>query len=124
MVLSKQVSYRYHNKRKSPINGLFTPFMKLCLLFELAKFDVILIRFGLFSILYSFENIGFSTHYFSFHILLVPIQYQLFFSLLCVVPVACRSFDYSKNNRLLVCKFTYGDYNTKKLIQQHTIFCY
>lgn len=35
MVLSKQVSYRYHNKRKSPINGLFTPFMKLCLLFKL-----------------------------------------------------------------------------------------
>ena len=30
MILSKQVSYRYHDKRKSPINGLFTPFMKLC----------------------------------------------------------------------------------------------
>ena len=37
VVLSKQVSYRYHNKRKSPINGLFTPFMKLCLLFKLGK---------------------------------------------------------------------------------------
>ena len=37
MVLSKQVSYRYHDKRKSPINGLFTPFMKLCLLFKLRK---------------------------------------------------------------------------------------
>ena len=35
MVLSKPVSYKYHNKRKSPINGLFTPFMKLCLLFKL-----------------------------------------------------------------------------------------
>ena len=32
---SKQVSYRYLDKRKSPINGLFTPFMKLCLLFKL-----------------------------------------------------------------------------------------
>ena len=31
------VSYRYHDKRKSPINGLFTPFMKLCLLFKLDK---------------------------------------------------------------------------------------
>ena len=31
------VSYRYHDKRKSPINGLFTPFMKLCLLFKLIK---------------------------------------------------------------------------------------
>lgn len=57
---------------------------------ELAKFDVILIRFSSFSILYNFENDGFSTHYFSFHTLLVPIQYQLFFSLLYVVPVACR----------------------------------
>jgi len=31
------VSYRYHDKRKSPINGLFTPFMKLCLLLKLGK---------------------------------------------------------------------------------------
>ena len=31
------VSYRYLDKRKSPINGLFTPFMKLCLLFKLDK---------------------------------------------------------------------------------------
>ena len=29
------VSYKYHDKRKSPINGLFTPFMKLCLLLKL-----------------------------------------------------------------------------------------
>ena len=35
VVLSKQVSYRYHGKRKSPINGSFTPFMKLYLLFKL-----------------------------------------------------------------------------------------
>ena len=56
------------------------------LLFELAKFDVILIRFSSFSILYNFENDGFSTHYFSFHTLLVPIQYQLFF-----VIIVCSS---------------------------------
>ena len=31
------VSYRYHDKRKSPINGLFTPFMKLCLLLKLNR---------------------------------------------------------------------------------------
>lgn len=37
VVLSKQVPYRYHNKRKSPIKGLFTPFMKLCLIFKLGK---------------------------------------------------------------------------------------
>lgn len=35
VVLQKQVSYRYHDKRKSFINGLFAPFMKLCLLFKL-----------------------------------------------------------------------------------------
>lgn len=27
LVLSKRGSYRYHNKRKIPINGLFVPFM-------------------------------------------------------------------------------------------------
>ena len=31
------VSYRYLDKRKSPINGLFKPFMKLCLLFKLNR---------------------------------------------------------------------------------------
>ena len=55
-------------------------------LLQLAKFDVILIRFGLFSIPCDFENNGFSTHYFSFHTLLVPIQYQLFF-----VIIVCSS---------------------------------
>ena len=40
--ISKQVSYyRYHNKRKSPINGLFTPFMKLCLLLKLTESSLI-----------------------------------------------------------------------------------
>ena len=42
MVLSKQVSYRYHEKRKSPINGLFTPFMELCLLFKLLGGEIYL----------------------------------------------------------------------------------
>lgn len=35
------VSYRYLDKRKSPINGLFTPFMKLCLLFKL-RFEFVI----------------------------------------------------------------------------------
>ena len=34
------VSYRYLDKRKSPINGLFKPFMKLCLLFKLFPKEV------------------------------------------------------------------------------------
>ena len=94
------------------------------MLFKLAKFDVILIRFKSFSILFSFENSGFSTHYFSFHTLLVPIQYQLFFSLLCVVPVACRSINYSENNHQLVCKFTYRNYNLKLLFLQQKVLWY
>lgn len=106
----KTISRSKKKDRKVPI---LRTFQSKCPLLELAKFDVILIRFSSFSILYNFENNGFSTHYFSFHTLLVPIQYQLFFSLLCVVPVACRSFDYSKNNRLLVCKFTHKNNNTK-----------
>ena len=36
------VSYRYLDKRKSPINGLFTPFMKLCLLFKLLGGEIYL----------------------------------------------------------------------------------
>ena len=55
-------------------------------LLKLAKFDVILIRFRSFSILCSFESSGFSTHYFSFHTLVVLIQYQLFF-----VTIVCSS---------------------------------
>ncbi len=57
VVLSKQVSYRYHGKRKSPINGLFTPFMGLCLLFKLAKFGLILVVPILLSILSCIDNI-------------------------------------------------------------------
>ena len=106
------------NKFGKPSRTLIIP------LFKLAKLDVILIRFKSFSILFSFENSGFSTHYFSFHTLLVPIQYQLFFSLLCVVPVACRSINYSENNHQLVCKFTYRNYNLKLLFLQQKVLWY
>lgn len=56
VVLQKQVSYRYHDKRKSFINGLFAPFMKLCLLFKLAEFGLILIVLMQLSILFSIDN--------------------------------------------------------------------
>ncbi len=56
VVLSKQVSYRYHGKRKSPISGLFTPFMGLCLLFKLAKSGLILVVPILLSILSCIDN--------------------------------------------------------------------
>jgi len=56
VVLQKQVSYRYHDKRKSFINGLFAPFMKLCLLFKLAKFGLILVVSISLSILYCIDN--------------------------------------------------------------------
>ena len=80
-------------KRKTPTQKMEVfqcpRFIRLPAIFaslKLAKFDMILIRFSSFSILYNFENNGFSTHYFSFHTLLVPIQYQLFF-----VFIVCSS---------------------------------
>ena len=59
------------DKRKSPINGLFTPFMKLCLLFKLAKsglIHVILIWLSIpFCIddQYLFHTLFFVSHIFS-----------------------------------------------------------
>ena len=66
----------------------------------------------------------FSTHYFSFHIFLVPIQYHCIFSLLCVVPVACRFVYYSQNNILSVCKSTHGNYNLRTMFLQLEILRY
>ena len=122
--MSKLLSFDCHWAKNEPRNAIISAFLGSCTLFKLAKFNVILIRFSLFSIPYNFENNSFSTHYFSFHNFLVPIQYQRSFSLLCVVPVACRSFDYSKNNRLLVCKFTYRNYNLKLLFLQQKVLRY
>ena len=63
------VSYKYHDKRKSPINGLFTPFMKLCLLFKLAKSGLILIISVQLSILFCIDNpYFFHTLFFVSHI--------------------------------------------------------
>jgi hypothetical protein len=65
------VSYKYHDKRKSPINGLFTPFMKLCLLFKLAESGLIQIISIQLSILlcidklYLFHTLFFVSHIFS-----------------------------------------------------------
>ena len=71
VVLSKQVPYRYHNKRKRPINGLFTPFMKLCLLLKLAKSSLIQVISTWLSIpfcidsSYLFHTLFFVSHIFS-----------------------------------------------------------
>ena len=63
------VSYKYHDKRKSPINGLFTSFMKLCLLFKLAKFGLILVVSIWLSILFCIDNLHFfHTLFFVSHI--------------------------------------------------------
>lgn len=123
-IIPKLLSFDCHSTKNKPRNAVISAFLGSCTLLKLAKFDVILIRFKSFSILFSFENSGFSTHYFSFHTLLVPIQYQLFFSLLCVVPVACRSINYSENNHQLVCKFTYRNYNLKLLFLQQKVLWY
>ena len=66
----------------------------------------------------------FSTRHFSFHIFLVPIQYHCIFSLLCVVPMACRLVYYSENNHLIVCKSTYGNYNLRTMFLQLEILRY
>ena len=67
VVLQKQVSYRYHDKRKSPINGLFTPFMKLCLLLKLdfgnyilhlIKFYITIFCIIILNILYILYRLG------------------------------------------------------------------
>lgn len=80
------ISYRYHDKRKSPINGLFTSFMKLCLLFKLAEFGLIQVIFMWLSILFCIDNLYFSTRYSSFHTFLVPIQYHCY-----IVIIVCSS---------------------------------
>ena len=74
-------------------NVIFTPFMKLCLLLKLAESSLIQVISMQLSILFCIDISHFFTHYFSFHIFLVPIQYHCIFSLLCVVPVACMSIN-------------------------------
>ena len=100
------VSYRYLDKRKSPINGLFTPFMKLCLLFKL-DFDnyiLCLVKFyittfciiilGILCILYRFET--FCKHFASIHIYCVFIYYLTLPSTIELIyeshPYPCISF--------------------------------
>ena len=71
VVLSKQVSYRYQRKEKSSRNGLFSLFLKLCLLFKLAEsglIQVILIRLSIpFCIdnLHLFHTLFFVSYVFS-----------------------------------------------------------
>ena len=124
MVLSKPVSYKYHDKRKSPINGLFSPFMKLCLLFKLAESGLIQVIIIWLSILFCIDNpylfhtlFGVS-HIFSTH----PVP--LHFSLLCVVLVACRFVYYSQNNILPVCLPIYENYNLRTMFLQLEILRY
>ena len=63
------VSYKYHDKRKSPINGLFTSFMKLCLLFKLAESGLIQIISIQLSILLCIDKLHlFHTLFFVSHI--------------------------------------------------------
>ena len=97
-------------------NVIFTPFMKLCLLLKLAESSLIQVISMQLSILFCIDISHFFTHYFSFHIFLVPIQYHCIFSLLCVVPEACMSsnkklfsqiniymlLDFQKKNQTLI----------------------
>ena len=125
MVLSKPVSYKYHSKRKSPINGLFTLFMKLCLLFKLAESGLIQIISMQLSILFCIDNSYlFHTLFFVSHIFSTNSSTIAILSLLCVVLVACRFVYYSQNNILSVCKSTYRNYNLRTMFLQLEILRY
>ena len=100
--------------RKYPVSKAFQSLNVPNFLFKLAESSLILVILMQLSIPFSIDNSYLSTHYFSFHIFLVPIQYHCIFSLLCVVPVACRFVYYSHNNILSVCLSTYGNYNLKR----------
>lgn len=87
--------------------AILLDFRAKCPLLELAKFIVILFHFRCFSLLFNLEKAPFSTHYFSLLKFLVPIQYHCHFSLLCVVPVACKWINAIQGIIIpMVCKFT------------------
>ena len=116
------MSFDCHTPKNKPRNAVNSAFLGSCTLFKLAEFGLIL---GIPTLLpYHLVLIthAFSTHYFSFHIFLVPIQYHCILSLLCVVPVACKFFYYSQNNFLPVCLSTYENYNLLILFLQRRSF--
>ena len=51
-------------------------------------------------------------------------RYHCIFSLLCVVPVACRFVYHSQNKFLSVCLSTYGNYNLQAIFLQEKILWY
>ena len=97
------VSYKYHDKRKSPINGLFTSFMKLSLLFKLAEFGLIQVIFMWLSILFCIDNLYFfHTLFFVSHIFStnpVPLH---FFIIVCSSGGLQVSFT---THRIIFCRF-------------------
>ena len=76
-----------------PETCINTGFRHFCTLLKLAESGLIQVIPTQLSILFRIDKSHLSTHYFSFHIFLVPIQYHCTFLLLCVVLVACRSIN-------------------------------
>ena len=76
-----------------------TAFLGSCTLFKLAESGLILVI--QLSIPFYIDNSHLFHTFFSFHIFLVPIQYHCILSLLCVVPVACRSINVNVNIKML-----------------------
>ena len=111
----------FSTPRKAFIYGLFRNFFKL---FELAWSSLILVISMRLSILFYidiphlFHTLFFVSHIFSTN----PVP--LHFSLLCVVPMACRLVYYSENNHLIVCKSIYGNYNLRTMFLQLEILRY
>ena len=107
-----------HLIKQMPKARINTSFRHFNPLFKLAESGLIEVILMWLSILFCIDNLYF------FHIFLVPIQYHCIFSLLCVVPVACRFVYYSENNHLIVCKSTYGNYNLQAIFLQGKILWY
>ena len=95
-----------HLIKQIPETRINTGFRHFNPLFKLAESGLIQVILMWLSILFCIDNLRlFHTLFFVLHIFSTnPVP--LHFSLLCVVPVACRLVYYSQNNFLLVCLST------------------
>ena len=113
-----------HLIKQMPEARINTGFRHFSPLFKLAESGLIQVISTWLSIpfcidnSYLFHTLFFVSHTFSTNT--VPLH----FSLLCVVPVACRFVYYSENNHLIVCKSTYGNYNLQAIFLQEKVLWY
>ena len=108
----------------SPQSLYLWAFSQFSPLLKLAEFGLIQVILTWLSIPFRIDNLHlFHTLFFVSHIFSTnPVP--LHFSLLYVVPVACRFVYYSQHNILPVCKSTYGNYNLRTMFLQLEILRY